>query len=303
MGYMDDEEHRQTMQRLYHPKKQHMKTATTTTTCTNIKNDSSELRKSDSTAGPPSFCADDIMPHIFDGTESRMSASFNFENIQYLDNINNKSANIENKSMETVSDKFCAGFIIESEENLDDAHTDNSKTSKKSRKRKKSKRSEVTSNQQKESILISRTNSDRSSASNLNQKHMQRVPSNHIFQMHRDRAHQPYPTYLQCQNIFNNSNKTIMKMTMLMILFQCRVQRQSDVECIDVEHPKKCLAQKKIFQSFAERSNYKMRMVSIYHLMIMMMTMMTMTITRMAHFIRMRLYQNREPLFVRSKLL
>merc|ERR1712228_1162748 len=165
------EEHRQTMQRLYHPKKQHMKTATTTTTCTNIKNDSSELRKSDSTAGPPSFCADDIMPHIFDGTESRMSASFNFENIQYLDNINNKSANIENKSMETVSDKFCAGFIIESEENLDDAHTDNSKTSKKSRKRKKSKRSEVTSNQQKESILISRTNSDRSSASNLNQKH------------------------------------------------------------------------------------------------------------------------------------
>merc|ERR1712228_1039020 len=168
--YMDDEEHRQTMQRLYHPKKQHMKTATTTT-CTNIKNDSSELRKSDSTAGPPSFCADDIMPHIFDGTESRMSASFNFENIQYLDNINNKSANIENKSMETVSDKFCAGFIIESEENLDDAHTDNSKTSKKSRKRKKSKRSEVTSNQQKESILISRTNSDRSSASNLNHKH------------------------------------------------------------------------------------------------------------------------------------
>merc|ERR1712228_783310 len=134
--YMDDEEHRQTMQRLYHPKKQHMKTATTTT-CTNIKNDSSELRKSDSTAGPPSFCADDIMPHIFDGTESRMSASFNFENIQYLDNINNKSTNIENKSMETVSDKFCAGFIIESEENLDDAHTENSKTSKKSRKRKK----------------------------------------------------------------------------------------------------------------------------------------------------------------------
>merc|ERR1712087_612865 len=83
---------------------------------------------------------------------------------------NMKTTNIntlESNSMDTVSDKFCSGFIAEEEDqNMDDAHTETSKASKKSKKRKKSKKSDVTSsNPQKDAILISRTNSDRSRSS------------------------------------------------------------------------------------------------------------------------------------------
>ena len=160
--YMDDEEHRATMQRLYHPKKQHQQT-----TCTNVNNTLSDLnRKSDSTQKPPSFCPDDdMMPHIFDGTESRMSASFNFDNVQYIQQSKKQSASIVNKSMHTVSDKFGADFIVGDGQIIEDALTESSKTSKKSKKRKKSKKSDTASNQQKDAILISRTNSERSRSS------------------------------------------------------------------------------------------------------------------------------------------
>merc|ERR1712129_69676 len=142
-------EHRETMERLYHPKKH---TAQNTTNTNSSSNTQSMLSpKSDSTAGPPSFAIPKIVYETSNDTPSMHSQS------------------------DSIAD--------------DDSHTHThseyqSHKSRKSKqsKSKRKKSSILVEQQEKGSILISRTNtvsnSDRSRSSASNIKHKQSYISN-----------------------------------------------------------------------------------------------------------------------------